>query len=875
MAWAENNYIETRFVGGMNCSVEPHTLDRDTGELPDIMNMVCRTQGLRTRKGWERISDLSAEYGTVPLNAPSALFNFEYEPDLPTEATGDSGDDATDDSGDDATDGTAVLPYVDNDDESSGGGHGGGGRVRPKPEPDTPVQEPVEAWSVTGPASIYPYVPFELAITRNSGTGRAAWVYGILSPSSAGSCKWTNSYPAESSTGVWKSNVLVKNLKRTIEDVIFKAGASSAAYGQCQLDYALYGFYPELPDAVTVGEEFTFTVECRDVNVITGYQGNGREVYLAWTFLNGSGQEVQGTVNVTGTSWKNGVLTAKGVANTTEGVTLRLTATFLGEAHYDEAAINVGEVGLEVDECPIALHIYGKGDTLKLSATGGFSPSHLSVACELDGEPVSVNDVLELETAENGSRDISFASGWSESNVWSKGVRAKSVSANGGSTLRIVFAYANGEDRFTATADIEIEKTIEGTLIASPSSIYSGDTVALTATISGNVDVGLDASRVPFSLMFLSHADGDGFTVTTDKDITDDENWSESNAVLVCQLNAVISGASAGTLRYCLGMSGEIMDYVDIAVVIPDYEVILLEAINERRLVKGLSALTASDVELYASINGITIYEEYASLAADCMYGYVKNKDDLTNIIVYSSANATGISLSGSGFADSSAWLSDTYNKVIQACESYKTPSGGDIWNNVVEASIYKKGDSDKVYFSDESGMASAAASARSSALTLYDGNETESGQVSRIDTGLAYASYSCRAAHNVSNKNVQCDVETRFYKYKLSTSIPISARITISGRVVLEEQYSRSGSTSTSTEDGGRISTSYNQQANASPVFSEYMAFGPSMSSALSRAFSLGSGMSYGESVSATVSRTLAAWVMLLNYDFAHKAGN
>ena len=111
MAWAENNYIETRFLGGMNCAVEPHTLDRDTGELPDVMNMMCRTQGLRTRKGWVRVCDLATGYSTLPTNAPSGI--FYYEPALPADSEeggepegGDEGDqpviDPTDLIGDDS-----------------------------------------------------------------------------------------------------------------------------------------------------------------------------------------------------------------------------------------------------------------------------------------------------------------------------------------------------------------------------------------------------------------------------------------------------------------------------------------------------------------------------------------------------------------------------------------------------------------------------------------------------------------------------------------------------------------------------------------------------------------------------------------------------
>ena len=645
MAWAENNYIETRFVGGMNCSVEPHTLDRDTGELPDIMNMVCRTQALRTRKGFVPISDLAAEYSSMPINAPSALFNFEYEPDLPEETTEETEEETVT--------GGSVLPYVDGGGSSSGG-HGGGGNVLPKPEPE-PAPEPVAMWSVSGPGSIYPYVPFELTITRNSGTGKPTWLMGVLAPSSAGGYKGTDKWLTEVSANVWKREVMNTNLNRSIEDIIYKAGSSSASYGQCSVDYALYGFYPELPDAVTVGEAFEFTVECRDMDVIEGYKGNGRGCALTWTFLNANGQPTSGSVSVTGATWANGVMTASGVANTVDGVMLRLTATFLGEEHSDVAAINAGEVGIDVDEAPIALHIYGKGSTLQISATGEFSPSHLGVACTVNGSAVGINDVLELATAEGGSRDISFASGWSDENVWSKDVRAKSNTAYAGSTLRIVFTYMNGEDRCTATADIDIEETIIGSLVASPSSIYSGDTVALTATISGNVDVGLDISRVPFRLMFLAHADDDGFTVTPDKDITDGGNWSESGANLLCAFNAVVEGTPAklpAMLRYVFGMDNEWIAYADIAVALPNYAAMLAEAINERILAKTGTAGT------YTENDGASTLR---SGAIDCAKGFMDGELSSDNTYTnYSNSHQLDIDAA----AETVQWYQSAYNKV-------------------------------------------------------------------------------------------------------------------------------------------------------------------------------------------------------------------
>ena len=93
MSWAEGNYVETRFLKGMNSSVEPHTLDRDTGELPDIFNMVVRTQGLRTRKGWQLMDERNEDILAQPYasKTPVSIFIFDCAPLLLRDGALDSG----------------------------------------------------------------------------------------------------------------------------------------------------------------------------------------------------------------------------------------------------------------------------------------------------------------------------------------------------------------------------------------------------------------------------------------------------------------------------------------------------------------------------------------------------------------------------------------------------------------------------------------------------------------------------------------------------------------------------------------------------------------------------------------------------------------
>ena len=145
--WTESKYHETRF-GGMDKSVEPHTLDRDGGIMADEFNMMSRTQGLRTRNGWKVANDLSLYVSSLPGTPKSPLGLIPYIANITTV----SEDDDDDDTGGDGGNGGVIGGLID--DGGDGGGGGGG---------SNPV-----SLTLTTPPAVVADVPFNISAAASA-----------------------------------------------------------------------------------------------------------------------------------------------------------------------------------------------------------------------------------------------------------------------------------------------------------------------------------------------------------------------------------------------------------------------------------------------------------------------------------------------------------------------------------------------------------------------------------------------------------------------------------------------------------------------------------------------------------------------------------
>lgn len=645
MAWSENNYIETRFVGGMNNSVEPHTLDRDTGELPDIMNMQCRTQGLRTRKGWAVVDDLATDYSTLPTVAPSGLFC--YESALPQED--ESGEGGSDDEGGDNAGGGVVVPIDD--------GGGGGGKVIPRREPkkEKPAEEPSNAWSLAASAqTVMPYVPFDLTITRLSGAGTPYWLGASLLPSSAGAYSGTCGNLVQLTSASWKREVMVRNLGRSISGVKYMAGPNSSVHADCQVGYVLYSFVPDLPDKVEQDTQFNFKVECKyNGNVVTGYRGAGRGCELVWRFYGKDGNELRGSATTSSMSWSNGVLTGKCKAVCSGAQCVVLETRFLGETLKDDA--KMGDFLLRID-APSYLHIYGKGDLLELSVDmdGDFVPANLRVLCSSGGRPVELGDVLELAESEGGSREIDFASGWI-GKEWSKDIRAKSDSVVAEGPLSLTFSYEHGGETYSRSVDIRIESVLLGLLASDENIIYSGVPFTLSAELYSEHDE-LDWFRFPFGS--LSLVGESGFEVAPEDDIDSSLSWNDGMAY-----GSSCNVTGTGDLTIALLWSG--IELASCSLAVLESRSLLVEAINERFEAKGDNA-RASDQDTAV---------ELRNKAISACAGYVNASG------VAADGSCTTYASSGSGAIDIVAaddlpsWYQEAYEKVCETTQRVGTAS--------------------------------------------------------------------------------------------------------------------------------------------------------------------------------------------------------
>ncbi|MBQ6471205.1 MAG: hypothetical protein IJJ33_04415 [Victivallales bacterium] len=479
MAYENNNYVETRFGGGMDSSVEAHTLDRDTGELPYILNMQVRSQGLRVRRGWRPILDLSGVYSPLPTVAPAAL--FEYEDGLNKaidESSGESGEDVSSET----AGGGVVVP-------TDGGGNSvtGGGKGKEDDEED---EESVGIYRLS--CANTPLMPYVRSVIRMTGVGAAEHV----APTSLTADRACTIGNIQGNAPVWTANVTPTVISSTLKSILFTA-RSGVAPGKGAFAYALYAFTPDLPATIRLGRGFRYTIGCQyNGATLSAYQGNGQGMTRTWEFLDENDQPVSGSVSELSVVWENGVRDAYAVA--TAAVTarkLRLTVSFAVQSRTDTA-------DLEIEGCaiiaPASLHTMGEAKSLTIAMGDSEAETipTISFSSESSG---SASQALSLE---NGSY-LDFSS-----ENWSNGVWQEDVQATGLIVGELdIAASANGQ--LLATASITITDKMRGSISCGRHQA-AGEPFALDIGLEG--EDGSTLTRFSVGSVSVSLLDGSGNT---------------------------------------------------------------------------------------------------------------------------------------------------------------------------------------------------------------------------------------------------------------------------------------------------------------------------------------------------------------------------
>jgi hypothetical protein len=645
--WTESKYHETRF-GGMDRSVEPHTLDRDGGVMADEFNMLSRTQGLRVRRGWILSDDLALYVSSVPGRVKAPLSLIPYESNLVIVPA----DDPDDGSGGDGGNGGVVGGLTPTAAPSSGRGSGPGPEPEPEPEPEP---DPDVTLALNAPATVVADVPFELSASATGGyngaNARLAWTFSPYRLASVSLSKGVRSGWAE---GEWEAEATVRTADRsrtTLAAELSNGGLSEPAVAT--MAYVVPSMVPDLPATVPYRRDFTFTVSCEvGGSVQTDYAGNGRGVAFRWKAVRGEGaeeEELSCSVVVGGGSWSGGVGTYRARLSSIPATAtkLRVVAVYAGESNGDDASVS----GTGLLSAPASLHVYGEGAMLRINAVA-LDPSELSLVARVAGEPVALSDWLEMDDGE----DIDLSDGWSDG-VWEHAVRARSSASAATLSLRLV----SGETEL-AEADVAISDAISATVSAA-SPVVEGDAVEASAAVSA---AGFTLARLPEGTVLLNIYDENGQTVGEGGQNGYGETRVEAVSTTPVPGTYVVKALEAGSEEVLASTTVVVLTSAEAA------RKALAEAINERILAKTGEAGAYSMDDTLSTLWG-------GALAA------MKNF-----------ANASGVAADGTytAYADTAAstdigdpsgqdaldWLEDAYAKVCTAksmSAGYETDMAG------------------------------------------------------------------------------------------------------------------------------------------------------------------------------------------------------
>jgi hypothetical protein len=610
--WTENTYAETRF-GGMDHSVEPHTLDRDTGLMADEFNLLSRTMGLRTRKGWRQAADLTLNISGVPgvKNTPVGLIPYDTGN---LAVVDDSGE------GEQGEDGGAVVGGLPVD------GEGDSGIARHEKEG--------VALELTAPASVVAQVPFTLSAaadgTYRGGDARLLWAF---KEGGTPNVSMNKGIRAGWDSNAWSATATVNTVNRDKTKIFAVLFRSNAVQDDANIAYSVASMVPDIPANISTASGFSYTISCtHGGSVQTGYTGRGSGVVRKWEALDADGKVVSCSVTGSSGTWSNGVGTFTGritsLART--AVKLRLKVTYAGEELVDEATLTRNAQLT----APASLHTLGPSGALNITAVG-FDPADLSLAATMDGQAVTLSDYLEMA---DGS-PISVATGWTDG-IWSGNIRAKTGAVAGTLSLKLM----DGSTQLAAVS-IGIDDSLSGTITA-PAIAWTGDDIEVSAALDST---NLDAARIPAGLVSLVVRDG--------HDVWKLEYNEAGTTTISAQLEDLV--AATLTAELCVTATGEVLASAEISVM--TMKAALAEAINERIYAKDGSPGSYSDSDsLYTLWGGAKSAMRYFAnadgIAADGTYTAYDN-----------TAESTGIPDPREEGTDESAWLEDAYAKVCTA----------------------------------------------------------------------------------------------------------------------------------------------------------------------------------------------------------------
>lgn len=614
--WTESKYHETRF-GGMDKSVEPHTLDRDGGIMADEFNMMSRTQGLRTRKGWKVANDLSLYVSSLPGTPKSPLGLIPYIANITTV----SEDDDDDDTGGDGGNGGVIGGLID--DGGDGGGGGGG---------SNPV-----SLTLTTPQAVVADVPFNISAAASAQyAGGSAHLEWDFQPDGQPGVSLTKGIRSGWSDKAWSAQATIWTADRTRTGVTATLKIGNTTKATKNMGYSVADMIPSLISPVPYRQQFTFTVACKLGGATqTNYAGNGRGVAIRWQALDENGNSVSCHVSYSLTDWADGVGTysARLTSVSATAAKLKVIVTYAGESQTAEATIQ----GAGLLRLPSSLHVYGNGGTMRINAVA-LTPSSLSVVAQVGGQTVDITDYLEM--AADASR-IDFSRGW-EDNVWEHSVRAKS----GASAATLTLKLMNGQTEL-ASDTITIANALTATITApTASTLNPGEDLTATATVAAS---GYTITRLPENIVEIQILDEEEIIVAY-----------IGNTAGTLELTTIMEDATSGTYNVQVVDTRDDSVLASKSVTVLTMKSLLAEAINERLIAKGQSGSYTEDDTLYTLWGGALSAMQYFADADG-----VANDGSFTPYAA--TAASTGISDPTAEGTDPEEWLDDAYDKVCTA----------------------------------------------------------------------------------------------------------------------------------------------------------------------------------------------------------------
>lgn len=610
--WTESKYHETRF-GGMDKSVEPHTLDRDGGIMADEFNMLSRTQGLRTRKGWKMAHDLSLYVSSLPGTPKSPLGLIPYIANITTVSEDDDDDDT-------GGNGGVIGGLIDD------GGGGGGGAVGPNPV----------SLTLTTPQAVVADVPFNISAAASAQyAGGSAHLDWDFQPDGQPSVSLTKGIRSGWSDKAWSAQATVWTADRTRTGVTATLKIGSTVKATKNMGYSVADMIPSLASPVPYRQQFSFTVACKlGGATLSGYAGEGRGVSISWQAFDADDKPVSCHVSCSQTGWADGVGTynARLTSVSATAVKLKVTATYAGESHTAEASIQ----GVGYLRVPSSLHVYGGGGSMRINAVG-LTPSSLAIVAQVGGQTVDITGYLEMDDG----TPFSLSSGW-ENNVWEHDVRAKS----GASASTLALKLMSGETEL-ASGTITIASALTAT-ITSPSSstMDPGDDLTATAVVSAS---GHTLTRLPENAVEIQILDEEEIIVTYN-----------GNAAGELELETVMGDATSGRYKVQVIDTRDETELASITVTVLSMKSMLAEAINERLVAKGEQGNYTEGDSLYTLWGGALAAMRYFANADG-----VENDGSFTPYAA--TAESTGIPDPSAEGTDPEEWLDNAYDKVCTA----------------------------------------------------------------------------------------------------------------------------------------------------------------------------------------------------------------